>query len=154
MSGIFISYRRGDKPHAARSLAYRLRQEFAESEVFMDIHSIGLGLDFKQKISQTLDQCQVMIALIGPNWDETDEQGRRRLEDPEDWIRQEIESALTRPGVRVIPLLVEGADLPSDLPAPSPTSRAWQAAQLVRALREASRPLARARAACSGSRPR
>jgi len=87
----------------------------------MDVDSIEAGLDFANVISDAVNSCGVMVALIGPNWATlADQEGRRRLDGPDDYVRFEIRTALKR-GIRVIPVLVEGAqpprrqELPSDL---------------------------------------
>lgn len=118
--GVFISYRRQDEPNFAGRLYDRLVGRFGRSSVFMDVDSIELGLDFTQVIDRFLAQCQVVVVVIGRNWlDVQDARGRRRLDDPNDFVRLEIESALRRE-VRVIPILVEGAQVP-DATALPPT---------------------------------
>ena len=85
----------------------------------MDVDNIDPGLDFVNVLADKIAACDVMLALIGPTWlDARDAQGNRRVEDPHDFVRIEIESALAR-DVRVIPVLVDGADMPRarDLPA-------------------------------------
>jgi hypothetical protein len=98
-----------------------LIERFPESHVFMDLDSIEAGMDFADHIRDALDSCAVLVALIGRQWATlADDQGRRRLDFPDDYVRFEVEMALDR-GVRVIPVLVDGAsplrqqDLPSDL---------------------------------------
>jgi hypothetical protein len=80
--------------------------------VFKDVDSIELGDDFVQVITKAVGSCDVLLALIGNQWVTiTDAQGRRRLDDPDDFVRLEIEAALTR-DVRIIPILVDGARMP------------------------------------------
>jgi hypothetical protein len=84
----------------------------------MDVDTIEPGVDFAEEISRAVTACQVLVAVVGPAWlTATDERGRRRLDDPDDFVRLEIETALTR-GVRVIPVLAQGAVMPGreDLP--------------------------------------
>src|SRR5271166_4986835 len=122
MSGqIFISYRREESHWSARSLHDRLSMSFDWNQIFMDIDAIALGEDFVKAIETTVAKCDVLIAVIGNNWlTSKDEQGGRRLENPEDFVRMEIGTALKRE-IRVIPVLVDGAlmpqstDLPDDL---------------------------------------
>jgi len=122
MSGqIFISYRRDESRWSARSLCDRLAARFDRSQIFMDIDTIGLGEDFVKTIEETVGSCDVLIAVIGAHWlTSTDGQGGRRLDNPEDFVRMEIATALRR-NIRVIPVLVDGAlmpqsnDLPDDL---------------------------------------
>jgi hypothetical protein len=116
--GIFVSYRRQETNHLAGRLADRLADRFGERQVFMDVDAIQPGLDFAEEIFRAVTACQVLLAIIGPDWlTITDERGRRRLDDRDDIVRLEIEAALAR-GVRVIPILVEGAVMPGrdDLP--------------------------------------
>ncbi len=117
-AGIFISYRRDDSRHVAGRLADDLASAFGAESIFRDIEGISLGLDFTQALDTALASCSVMLVLIGPNWlTIQNAQGQRRLDLPEDWIRQEIATALRR-NVRVVPVLIEGTPLPqvSDLP--------------------------------------
>jgi hypothetical protein len=117
--GIFISYRREDTKDVAGWLAERLVQRFGKSHVFLDVDSIAPGLDFAEAIDRALGSCQVLLALIGHQWlTMTDENGRRRLDDPDDKVRLEIEAALER-HVRLISVLVDEATMPRapDLPA-------------------------------------
>jgi hypothetical protein len=102
-------------------LQFQLQDRFPDVSVFMDLDSIEAGLDFAQVIRHAVDSCVVLVALIGRQWATlTDEQGRRRLDDPRDFVRFEIHAAFERQ-VRVIPVLVDGArslqheQLPADL---------------------------------------
>jgi chaperonin GroEL len=116
--GIFVSYRRQETSHLAGRLSDRLADRFGEDQVFMDVDTIGPGVDFAQEISRAVAACKVLVAVIGPDWlTATDERGRRRLDDPDDIVRLEVEAALAR-GVLVVPILVEGAVMPGreDLP--------------------------------------
>lgn len=118
MSGIFISYRRDDTGGYVLALYDRLAAHFGEDFLFMDIRNIPHGVDFRRVINDTVGSCDVLIALIGREWlTITDSSGRRRLDDPRDFVRLEIAAALER-GIPVIPVLVRGAQVPSedDLP--------------------------------------
>ena len=119
MSGrIFISYRRQDSAGTAGRISDRLVDEFGENNIFMDIEAIELGVDFVQRIEEAVSSCDVLLAVIGPTWASiTNEDGGQRLSDPNDFVRLEILTALQR-DIRVIPLLVQGAKMPSkkDLP--------------------------------------
>lgn len=107
--GIFLSYRRQDAAPYARLLQYQLRERFPDAQVFMDLDSIEPGLDFVEVIEEALGSCVVLVALIGRQWlTLTDEEGNRRLDNPDDYVRFEVQTALQR-GVRVIPVLVDGA---------------------------------------------
>jgi hypothetical protein len=115
---IFISYRRQETAYPAGWLYDRLIEHFGEGQVFKDVDSIELGDDFVEVVTAAVARCDVLLALIGDQWlTITGEDERRRLEDPGDFVRLEIEAALTR-GIRVIPVLVDGAQMPrtEDLP--------------------------------------
>jgi len=117
MARIFICYRRDDSSGHAGRLYDRLGARFVD-EVFMDIDAIGPGVDFARVIDETIDTIEVVIVVIGREWlSSADADGSRRLDDPEDLVRQEISVALARE-VLVIPVLVQGAVLPKpeDLP--------------------------------------
>lgn len=109
---MFISYRREESSYAAGWLFERLRDRFGEDQVFKDVDSIALGDDFVERITRAIESCRVLVAVIGASWLAiSDENGLPRLEDPQDFVRVEIETALAR-GVRVIPVLVDGAQMP------------------------------------------
>jgi beta-lactam-binding protein with PASTA domain len=120
---VFISYRREDCPGHAGRIFDRLRARFGPTSVFMDVTDIEAGVDFVEVLERAVGSCDVLLAVIGTEWiSATDRSGRRRLDDPQDFIRLEIGAALKR-NVRVIPVLVEGAmmpraeELPPDLAA-------------------------------------
>jgi hypothetical protein len=109
---IFISYRREETAYAAGWLYDRLADHYGRSQVFKDVDSIQLGDDFVEVITAAVGSCDVLLALIGREWlTIIDERGRRRLDNPNDFVRLEIEAALAR-RVRVIPILVDGARIP------------------------------------------
>ena len=132
MSGIFISYRREDSGAETRRLWELLAARFGADRVFMDVVTLDPGVDFAAAIDEKVGFCDALIAVIGPHWLATAHaDGRRRLDDPQDWVRLEIASALSR-GVRVIPALVGGAALPEagQLPAPLAALASHQAIDL------------------------
>jgi TIR domain len=109
---IFISYRREETAYPAGWLYDRLTGHFGGGQVFKDVDSIQLGDDFVEVITRAVGSCDVLLALIGDEWQTiTDAQGRRRLDNPDDFVRLEIEAALSR-RVLVIPVLVDGARMP------------------------------------------
>jgi YVTN family beta-propeller protein len=113
VSGVFISYRRDDCPGHAGRLYDRLADRLGEERVFMDIDAIEPGVDFGERIEEAVGSCDVLLALVGSQWlDARDESGRRRLDDPADLVRVELAAGLARSGLRVIPVLVEGASMP------------------------------------------
>jgi hypothetical protein len=117
--GIFISYRREETSANAGRLYDRLSGSFGEDRVFMDVDSIAYGVDFTRAVVDAVSGCDVLLVLIGRNWLAiADSKGRRRLDNRDDWVRVEIETALQR-DIRVVPVLVDGAALPqaSDLPS-------------------------------------
>jgi TIR domain-containing protein len=119
MSGqIFISYRREDSSAWAGRLSDRLSSHFPSNQIFMDVDTIEPGIDFVEAIEESVGSCDVLIAVIGTHWlNSSNPAGKRRLEIPEDSVRVEVSTALKR-GIRVIPVLVEGATMPeaADLP--------------------------------------
>lgn len=113
---IFLSYRRDDASHLAGRLADRLADQF---RIFMDVEAIEAGTDFAEVVHRAVNECHVLLAIIGPRWlNAADEGGRRRLDRSDDWVSEEIGAALDR-GIRVIPVLVDGARMPEaqQLPA-------------------------------------
>jgi hypothetical protein len=113
MGAVFISYRRGDSEGQARALSIELEELLGKDSVFMDVDSIALGRDFRQVLQESLQACDIMLALIGPNWLEAkDSAGNRRLESPGDFVRQELASALKR-NIAVTPVLLQGASMPA-----------------------------------------
>jgi Tol biopolymer transport system component len=119
LSGIFISYRRSDNPDATGRIYDRLVSEFGKAQVFKDVDSIPLGQDFRGHLNTIVSECGVMLAIIGPRWsDASNKAGQRRLEDPDDFVRIELEAALAR-DIPVVPVLVAHAPIPlaSELPA-------------------------------------
>src|ERR1700761_7506732 len=118
MAGIFINYRRDDAPGVAGRLADRLANSFSRRMIFMDVDAMRPGLDFVKQLEEQVSKCDVLLAIIGPNWlKATDEKGQSRLEQARDYVRIEIASALKRE-IPVIPVLVNGAAMPAenDLP--------------------------------------
>ena len=115
---IFVNYRRDDSAAHALNVAQYLERTFGARNVFLDIDRMRAGQNFPDVLNDKLSACKVMIAVIGPSWVTlTNDDGQRRLDDPEDWVRLEIAHALKR-NIAVIPILVGGAVLPkkSDLP--------------------------------------
>lgn len=112
MDGIFISYRREDSAGYAGRLYDRLAAHFGAERVFMDVEGIAPGTDFVDAIERAVTSCKVLIVLIGNEWTGiADGSGRRRLDDPNDFIRLETSTALKR-DIRVVPVLLEGAQMP------------------------------------------
>ena len=111
---VFISYRRQDTAWPARQLYDVLVAELGADRVFKDVDDIEPGDDFVERIQSAVGSCEVLLALIGPQWlTVTDANGAKRIDDPEDFVRLEVETALTRDDVRVIPILVDNAKMPT-----------------------------------------
>jgi hypothetical protein len=107
--GVFLSYRREGAAPYARLVQLEMRERFPDVEVFLGLDSIDAGLDFTAVVREAVGSCAVLVVLIGRQWAAvTDERGNRRLDDPDDYVRFEVQAALKR-GVRVIPVLVDGA---------------------------------------------
>jgi DNA-binding CsgD family transcriptional regulator len=116
---IFICYRREETAYPASWLFDRLTDHFGEGKVFKDVDSIRPGDDFVEEITAAVESCAVLLAVIGRRWlTVTGEEGRRCLDDPADFVRLEIEAALTR-DVRVIPVLMDEARMPSAAELPT-----------------------------------
>lgn len=112
MSTIFISYRRNDSEGEAGRLADDLGRRFGEEAVFMDVDTIQPGRDFRKAIDESIRSCDVLLALVGPDWaGAVDSTGKLRLYDESDYVRLEIASALKR-DIAVVPVLIRGAHMP------------------------------------------
>jgi formylglycine-generating enzyme required for sulfatase activity len=112
-SKVFISYRRDDAKWQAREIYRALTAVLPQDHVFMDIDSIPPGADFVQILEGWVEQCDILLALIGKDWIDTldPKSGKRRLENPQDFVRIEVRKALAR-GVPVVPVLLDGAAMP------------------------------------------
>lgn len=110
---IFISYRRSDSEAMTGRIYDRLVNDFSRGQIFKDVDSIRLGVDFVEDLDQALKRCQVLLAIIGKSWvDAREEDGSRRIDNPNDFVRIEIESALNRK-IPVVPVLLDGVCVPS-----------------------------------------
>ena len=109
---IFLNYRREDSGANALAIASYLERAFGADNVFIDVDRLRPGQQFHKELEKRLSDCKVMLSIIGPGWlDARNEAGDRRIDDPDDWVRLEIERALAL-DIVVIPLLVGGASLP------------------------------------------
>lgn len=110
---IFISYRRRESVREARAVYEWLKREFGRDAVFIDLEGISLGEEFPIALERQLANCTVLLALLSPGWLEaSDESGGRRVDNPNDFVRIEISSALRR-GIKVIPICTGGVRVPS-----------------------------------------
>lgn len=119
MSRIFVSYRRDETSGHAGRLIDSLNRHFGKQRVFFDLQTLEPGVDWVEALERALEECEVLVAVIGRSWlTAADKKGRRRLDNPDDPLRREVATALRR-GVRVVPVLVQGAEMPetSELPA-------------------------------------
>src|SRR4051812_5948065 len=125
MAGIFISYRRSDTSRYAARLRERLCAQFGDQFVFMDVDSLRPGEPWADAIESTITASDAVVALIGAEWlTITDGSGRRRLDDPDDIVRVELETAFRCDRV-VIPVLLHRAAVPGPRELP-PTLRPLQ----------------------------
>ena len=110
---IFISYRRSDSAgHAGRLYDY-LKNHFGDERIFFDVDTIRPGVNFEQKINDELDNSEAVLVLIGNQWLESkDKEGNRRLDNPHDYVRFEVETALSK-NITVIPILLQGVQMAS-----------------------------------------
>jgi hypothetical protein len=130
---IFISYRREDSRHITERMYDRLVASFGKTAVFKDVDSIPSGADFRPVLQYAISKCHVLLAVIGEHWLEAqDKAGNRRLDNENDFVRREIEAGL-RQGIPVIPVLVDGANIPDakELP-PALRELSFRNARLVR----------------------
>lgn len=112
MRRVFISYRRSDAEDVTGRIHEHLVKRYGVENIFKDVDSIDAGADFRHAISTAIDACDILLVVIGKQWvTSLDEDGNRRLEDPRDFVRWEIECALKR-GRPLIPLLVQNAKMP------------------------------------------
>ena len=132
---VFLSYRRDDVPDATDRLAISLVERLGRDHVFVDVDSIDIGAPFATVIKDWISRCDVLLAVIGRGWlTATDDEGARRLENPGDYVRLELEAALSRE-MRVVPVLVHGAQMPKrgELPeslVPLLDRNAWELTRL------------------------
>ncbi|MCP5080261.1 MAG: toll/interleukin-1 receptor domain-containing protein [Alphaproteobacteria bacterium] len=110
----FVSYRRSDSPGSVRQLCAILKKRLYPRDIFIDIDGIAPGSDFTEILDKSLNDCGAFLVIIGPHWlDERDHEGKRRLDNEDDYVRLEVATALRR-NIPVIPVLVDGAELPTE----------------------------------------
>jgi CHASE2 domain/TIR domain len=118
----FISYRRSQNAWQARDIRRELARRYGDASVFMDTSSIEYGETFPDQIASAIRGCSVMLVLIGPHWLDPIA-GTRRIDDPNDWVRREIEAGLQRREAVVVPVLLDGAHAPADAELPESVKR-------------------------------
>lgn len=117
-TNIFISYRKDDSKWNTQLLYDRLGKYFPPSTIFKDFNTIKPGDDYRKVISTALSKCHVLLVIIGKGWlNAMDENGKQRLQNPEDLLRIEVETALTR-NIRVIPILFDNISMPPEAQLP------------------------------------
>ncbi|MCL4250300.1 MAG: TIR domain-containing protein [Anaerolineae bacterium] len=120
---VFISYRRADSQEIGRAIYDALVERFGKRTVFFDIDTIPAGVDFAEFISGVLNKCSVFLCVIGSGWVSVQEKdGSRRLDNPKDWVRLEVATALRNPDITVIPVLIGTTSMPSERQLPEPLS--------------------------------
>jgi hypothetical protein len=113
MPRIFVSYRRADSSAYAGRIYDHLEQAFGKPNIFKDVDNIPPGMDFRSYINDAVNHSDVMLVIIGPHWlDIQDQQGGRRLDNPKDYVRIELETGLEQKKIAVIPVLVGDASMP------------------------------------------
>ena len=114
MTRIFVSYRRDDSAATTERIVDWVGDAFGRHAVFQDVLSIPAGTDFRRHIAGAIRRSDAQVVVIGPRWlDVHDEDGRRRIDQPEDSVRVEIETAFAV-GTPIVPLLVDGARMPTE----------------------------------------
>jgi hypothetical protein len=116
---IFISYRRDDSAGYTRAIYDQLAKRFTKERIFMDVDTIEPGLPFDEVINQAVGHCEILLAMIGKRWMEQQPGVGPRINDEKDFVRLEIATALLR-NVRVIPVLLDGAGMPTEEVLPEP----------------------------------
>ena len=128
-NSVFISYRRSDSQHAAFAIADRMRWSFGADEIFFNRGSIEGGDIWPQSIQEALASAKVVLVIIGPTWLRTaDKWGRRRIDDPKDWVQREISTALSayaERGNTIVQVYLEGAEELDVNALPEPLRALW-----------------------------
>jgi hypothetical protein len=114
MPEIFISYRRADSQAIADRMYEHLSRVFGDRNIFKDVDDIPLGADFRKTLQERVLACDVLLVVIGREWAAARyDDGRRRIDDPNDFVRIEVEAGLQRDDVLVIPVMVNNAPMPA-----------------------------------------
>src|SRR6516165_4762226 len=116
MPKITISYRRTDA-NATGRIYDRLVQRYGKDSIFRDIDRIHFGVDFRKAVHDALNDTNVLLAIVGPNWRGVADGGRVRINEANDLVRIEVETALKR-DIPVIPVLIDSAVMPTPTELP------------------------------------
>ncbi|HEV3361700.1 MAG TPA: toll/interleukin-1 receptor domain-containing protein [Pseudonocardiaceae bacterium] len=123
MAKIFVNYRGGDGQNSADLLKYALSEKFGADEVFLAPNMIKPGSDFERELLRGVRACEVLLAVVGPNWlTATNAAGARAIEADGDWVRREIAEAFAS-GARVVPVLLDNATRLTDAALPDDIER-------------------------------
>ena len=112
MPTVLLSYRREDAQGTTGRIFDRLAARYGRDKVFMDVDSIPFGANFRDHIRTYIEKSDVVLVIIGPNWNVPGDNGKRQLSNPKDWVRIEIETAIEA-GISLIPVCVDGASIPA-----------------------------------------
>lgn len=114
VSDFFVSYRRSGSEFAANMVKQSLVRRLGERRVFMDVDGLSPGEQWPERLERAAKSSRAMLVMIGPTWlDQRAPDGSRRLDDPDDWVRRELETALSNPEATVVPILHDGARMPT-----------------------------------------
>jgi hypothetical protein len=123
VSKIFICYRRAEDAFAVRGICIRLNEAFGAENVFRDVDGVKAGDKWREVLAARVNECDILLAIIGPRWLATpDAAARRRIDADDDWVRFEIETALTR-CVTVVPVMLQQGDIRLSMPTRSDLPR-------------------------------
>jgi uncharacterized protein (TIGR02594 family) len=117
MPKVSISYRRSDSEAITGRIFDRLIRHYGRRSVFRDIDNIPVGVDFRSHVQKILQKSDILIAVVGPDWRGSRGKGASRIEDENDQVRIELETALKK-GIPVIPVLVGRSEIPSSAQLP------------------------------------
>src|SRR5687768_7290607 len=121
---IFISYRRDDSKEAVNWLFEKLKEKFGANVLFMDTGSIEAGDNWSEEIQQKLAEAEIVLVIIAKEWltKGSDEFGRRRIDNENDWVRKEIETAIQN-NKTILPILLDDAKMPPSTALPDPIKK-------------------------------
>jgi pterin-4a-carbinolamine dehydratase len=106
---IFLSYRRDDTAAQALALKLELETQLQAAQIFLDTHTIQAGEKWPHQIEDALYIAEIVIPIIGKSWAGSDSKGKRRIDDPKDWVHRELKIALEQKSAAIVPVRVGGA---------------------------------------------
>ena len=123
MPKIYACYRQTDNPHVVGRVVGDLRSCFGPESVFYDVDSIDAGGEWPEHLKRTLADCEILLVFIGEGWHRSwDDQVGPRLWHPSDWVRREICEGIDSADKTVIPILIDGAEMPKPTALPNDCS--------------------------------